>query len=123
MALTLTKTSFHGRRQGPLVVVVMDGVGLGPDYAGNAVQSAPSRPRQADGDLPVDPARRHAPRWACPSDADMGNSEVATTPRRRPGLDQGAKLVAEAIASAPSSRARAGARSSPTLLERRSTCT
>ena len=36
----LTKNSFFGRRKGPLLVVVMDGVGLGPDYPGNAVQLA-----------------------------------------------------------------------------------
>ena len=40
MGLTLSKNAFHGKRTGPVVVVVMDGVGLGPDDAGNAVKAA-----------------------------------------------------------------------------------
>jgi len=31
MPLSLTKNRFHGARKGPVVVVVMDGVGLGPE--------------------------------------------------------------------------------------------
>ena len=30
--MKLDPNSFAGKRQGPVVVVVMDGVGLGPDY-------------------------------------------------------------------------------------------
>ena len=40
MELQLTQNDFHGQRQGPVLVIVMDGVGLGPDYAGNAVTLA-----------------------------------------------------------------------------------
>ncbi len=40
MGLNLAKNAFHGRRQGPVVVIVMDGVGIGTGYAGDAVAAA-----------------------------------------------------------------------------------
>jgi 2,3-bisphosphoglycerate-independent phosphoglycerate mutase len=101
MTLTLTKNAFRGRRKGPVVIVVMDGVGLGPDYAGNAVQAAykPVMDRLAK----MGPSLRlaaHGTAVGMPSDADMGNSEVGHNALGAGRIfDQGAKLVAEAIAS------------------------
>ena len=101
MSLSLEKNAFYGQRSGPVVVVVMDGVGLGPDYAGNAVKLAHTPC--------LDYLYEHAP-WVSlaahgtavgmPSDADMGNSEVGHNALGAGRVfDQGAKLVENAIQS------------------------
>jgi 2,3-bisphosphoglycerate-independent phosphoglycerate mutase len=101
MSLTLTKNRFYGARRGPVVVVVMDGVGLGPDYAGNAV-SAAYKPT-LDGlmsSCPWTKLAAHGTAVGMPSDADMGNSEVGHNAIGAGRVfDQGAKLVQQAIAS------------------------
>jgi 2,3-bisphosphoglycerate-independent phosphoglycerate mutase len=101
MTLTLSRNAFHGKRTGPVVVIVMDGVGLGPDYAGNAVQAA--RTPVLDRLMASCPWTRlaaHGTAVGMPSDADMGNSEVGHNAIGAGRVfDQGAKLVAEAIAS------------------------
>ncbi len=62
---------------GPVVVVVMDGVGLGPDDEGNAVTQAHTPTLDAlyarYGCLPL---CAHGTAVGLPSDEDMGNSEV-----------------------------------------------
>jgi 2,3-bisphosphoglycerate-independent phosphoglycerate mutase len=101
MTLSLTKTAFHGRRQGPVVVVVMDGVGLGPDYAGNAVKAA-HKPvlDQLMATCPNLPLLAHGTAVGMPSDADMGNSEVGHNALGAGRVfDQGAKLVQAALDS------------------------
>ena len=98
---TLSKTPFHGRRPGPLVVVVMDGVGLGPDYAGNAVASA-QKPvlDQLMSSCLWTKLAAHGTAVGMPSDADMGNSEVGHNALGAGRVfDQGAKLVQQAIDS------------------------
>ena len=99
--LPLTKTPFFGRRKGPVVVIVMDGVGLGPDYAGNAVKAA--RKPVLDhlfATCPWIPLRAHGTAVGMPSDADMGNSEVGHNALGAGRVfDQGAKLVANAISA------------------------
>ncbi|MBA3936506.1 MAG: 2,3-bisphosphoglycerate-independent phosphoglycerate mutase [Planctomycetes bacterium] len=98
---TLTKTPFHGRRKGPLVVVVMDGVGLGPDYAGNAVKAA-QKPvlDQLMSTCLWTKLAAHGTAVGMPSDADMGNSEVGHNALGAGRVfDQGAKLVQQAIDS------------------------
>ncbi len=99
MSLTLTKTAFHGRRTGPVVVVVMDGVGLGPDYAGNAVRAAKTPVLDAlMGQYQHLALRAHGTAVGMPSDADMGNSEVGHNALGAGRVfDQGAKLVQAAI--------------------------
>ena len=101
MPLALTKTPFYGQRKGPVVVVVMDGVGLGPDYAGNAVKAA--RKPVLDALMASNPwtsLRAHGTAVGMPSDADMGNSEVGHNAIGAGRVfDQGAKLVANAITS------------------------
>lgn len=101
MALTLSPSPFHGQRTGPVVIVVMDGVGLGPDYPGNAVKAA-HKPvlDQLMATCPWTPLAAHGVAVGMPSDADMGNSEVGHNAIGAGRVfDQGAKLVAEAIAS------------------------
>ena len=101
MALTLSPSPFHGKRTGPVVIVVMDGVGLGPDYPGNAVKAA-RKPvlDQLMATCPWTALAAHGVAVGMPSDADMGNSEVGHNAIGAGRVfDQGAKLVAEAIAS------------------------
>jgi 2,3-bisphosphoglycerate-independent phosphoglycerate mutase len=89
------------RRPGPLVLVVMDGVGEGPDNEGNAVRLA--RTPCLDGirsqymNLLL---AAHGPAVGMPSWKDMGNSEVGHNALGAGRVfDQGAKLVNEAIES------------------------
>jgi 2,3-bisphosphoglycerate-independent phosphoglycerate mutase len=99
MSLSLAKNAFHGRRQGPVIVVVMDGYGLGADYAGNAINAA--RKPVLDrlfADSPWCRLAAHGTAVGMPSDADMGNSEVGHNALGAGRVfDQGAKLVANAI--------------------------
>jgi 2,3-bisphosphoglycerate-independent phosphoglycerate mutase len=101
MALTLTKTPFHGHRKGPVVVVVMDGYGLGVDYPGNAINAA--RKPVLDDLFKTCPWTRlaaHGTAVGMPSDADMGNSEVGHNALGAGRVfSQGAKLVADALTS------------------------
>ncbi len=99
MSLSLEKNSFYGQRPGPVVVVVMDGVGLGPDYEGNAVRLArtPCLDYLYKNSLWT-PLAAHGTAVGMPSDADMGNSEVGHNALGAGRIfDQGAKLVEQAI--------------------------
>lgn len=86
---------------GPVLVVVLDGVGLGPADEGNALHLA-RKPTlnglfSRYGCLPL---AAHGTAVGLPSDADMGNSEVGHNALGSGQVfDQGAKLVEEAIAS------------------------
>jgi 2,3-bisphosphoglycerate-independent phosphoglycerate mutase len=100
MPLLLRKNAFHGRRPGPVVVVVMDGYGLGAKYPGNAVDAAvkPNLDRLT-ASCPWLKLAAHGTAVGMPSDADMGNSEVGHNALGAGRVfDQGAKLVANAIA-------------------------
>jgi 2,3-bisphosphoglycerate-independent phosphoglycerate mutase len=100
MPLSLSKNAFAGRRKGPVVVVVMDGYGLGPAYPGNAIDAA--RKPVLDNLFKTCPWTKlaaHGTAVGMPSDADMGNSEVGHNALGCGRVfDQGAKLVANAIA-------------------------
>ncbi len=101
MSLSLAKSPFFARRQGPVVVVVMDGVGIGSGYAGDAVARAhkPVLDRLM-ASCPHTTLRAHGVAVGMPSDADMGNSEVGHNALGAGRVfDQGAKLVANAISS------------------------
>src|SRR3954466_1958183 len=101
MALTLKKNAFYGKRTGPVVGVGMDGYGIGPDYPGNAVQAArkPCLDRLM-ATCPWTKLAAHGTAVGMPSDADMGNSEVGHNALGAGRVfDQGAKLVANAIAN------------------------
>ncbi|HEY3451398.1 MAG TPA: 2,3-bisphosphoglycerate-independent phosphoglycerate mutase [Myxococcales bacterium] len=101
MSLVLQKNAFFGRRKGPVVLVVMDGVGLGADYPGNAVKFA-AKPMLDSlfASAPWVPIAAHGVAVGMPSDADMGNSEVGHNAMGAGRVfDQGAKLVSNAIAT------------------------
>ena len=97
MPLTLSPAN-HPRHN--VLVVVMDGVGLGRDYAGNAVSAARTPVlRSLMESKPFTRLRAHGTAVGMPSDADMGNSEVGHNALGAGRVfDQGAKLVANAIA-------------------------
>jgi len=88
-------------RPGPLLLVVMDGVGVGRGDAGDAVALA--RTPVLDGlrrDHPYLTLQAHGKAVGMPSDGDMGNSEVGHNALGCGRVfDQGAKLVDNAIAS------------------------
>jgi 2,3-bisphosphoglycerate-independent phosphoglycerate mutase len=96
----LKKTKFPGPK-GPLVLVVMDGIGVGEYPEGDAVHSALTpnmaflKARGLSSQL-----KAHGKAVGLPSDEDMGNSEVG---HNAIGCGrvfaQGARLVSEAIAN------------------------
>src|SRR5436190_23123064 len=87
--------------RGPVVCVVMDGVGIGKGDAGDAVALARTPVLDRLRALPsYRQLKAHGRGVGMPSDADMGNSEVGHNALGAGRIyDQGAKLVAEAIAS------------------------
>lgn len=87
--------------KGPVVCVVMDGVGLGARDHGDAVHLAHTPTLDWLRTLrSATTLRAHGRAVGMPSDADMGNSEVGHNALGAGRIfDQGAKLVAEAIAS------------------------
>ena len=87
--------------EGPVLVVVMDGVGLGPEDAGNAVWQA--RTPVLDGLFArygCLPLAAHGGAVGLPSEGDMGNSEVGHNALGAGRVfEQGASLVNNAIDS------------------------
>ena len=64
-------------RRGPVVLVIMDGVGYGEYREGDAVQAADMRHfRELEVSCPVTKLKAHGTAVGLPSDDDMGNSEV-----------------------------------------------
>lgn len=86
---------------GPVVVVVMDGVGVGAEDGGNAVWLARTPVLDALGrTVPTRQLRAHGLAVGLPSDDDMGNSEVGHNALGAGRVfEQGARLVNQAIAS------------------------
>jgi 2,3-bisphosphoglycerate-independent phosphoglycerate mutase len=85
---------------GPVLVVVMDGVGLGADDEGNAFRLA--RTPVLDGLIARScvPLAAHGTAVGLPSDADMGNSEVGHNALGSGRVvSQGASLVNDAVES------------------------
>jgi len=93
-----TFSAFQGR-PGPVVLVVMDGIGLNPRSAGNAVAAAhtPTLDWLME-HCPTTRLRAHGKAVGLPSDEDMGNSEVGHNAIGAGRVfHQGARLVSEAI--------------------------
>ncbi|MFH1143355.1 MAG: 2,3-bisphosphoglycerate-independent phosphoglycerate mutase [Candidatus Eisenbacteria bacterium] len=101
MNWTLEPLTAFTRRPGPVLLVVMDGVGIGPGDAGDAVALArtPVLDRLFDA-CPWLRLKAHGTAVGLPSDEDMGNSEVGHNALGAGRVfDQGAKLVNQAIAT------------------------
>ena len=86
---------------GPVVTVIMDGVGIGPENESNGVYMAytPVLDELLHGEL-VTRLKAHGTAVGLPSDEDMGNSEVGHNALGAGRVfAQGAKLVSEALKS------------------------
>ena len=98
MATLKKSTKFCGV-EGPLLTIVMDGVGIAPDNGANAVASAhtPTLDRIMK-DYPTLAIKAHGTAVGLPSDDDMGNSEVGHNALGSGQVfAQGAKLVSQSI--------------------------
>ena len=97
----LTKIAGFDGVKGPVLTIVMDGVGLAPDTAGNAVKAAytPVLDKLL-AERPMVALRAHGTAVGLPSDDDMGNSEVGHNALGAGQVfAQGAKLVSNSIES------------------------
>ncbi|MCQ2433032.1 MAG: 2,3-bisphosphoglycerate-independent phosphoglycerate mutase, partial [Clostridia bacterium] len=85
--------------EGPVLTIVMDGVGLAPANAGNAVYHAYTPTLDMlMAKYPMLKLRAHGTAVGLPSDDDMGNSEVGHNALGSGQVfSQGAKLVSESI--------------------------
>ncbi|MCX4243853.1 2,3-bisphosphoglycerate-independent phosphoglycerate mutase [Paraliomyxa miuraensis] len=101
MSLALSPHPQFSAPKGPVVCVVMDGVGIGAHDHGDAVHLAHTP--TLDWLMGLRSSTRlcaHGRAVGMPSDADMGNSEVGHNALGAGRVfDQGAKLVSQAIAS------------------------
>jgi 2,3-bisphosphoglycerate-independent phosphoglycerate mutase len=99
--LTLKKTDKFQPRKGPLLLIIMDGIGIGKENEGNAryLSRMPNLNRLMKS-CPFSELKAHGKAVGLPSDADMGNSEVGHNALGAGRVfDQGAKLVSNAIDS------------------------
>ncbi len=101
MLTSLEKNPKWQGRRGPVLLVIMDGVGYGEYRDGDAVASADMRHfRALESSSPATKLKAHGKAVGLPSDDDMGNSEVG---HNAIGCGrvfaQGAKLVGASIAS------------------------
>ncbi len=101
MVEALSPHAVFRRRPGPVVLCVLDGVGLGPGGEGDAVASA--RTPHLDRLMEIVPhlsLQAHGTAVGLPTDGDMGNSEVGHNAMGAGRVfDQGAKRVNHAIES------------------------
>ncbi len=101
MLQPLAKKGNFNKRKGPVVLVIMDGVGYGKYKEGDAVSSALTPYLdELSSSCPVTKLKAHGTSVGLPSDDDMGNSEVG---HNAIGCGrvfaQGAKLVSRSIKS------------------------
>ncbi|MBR4836125.1 MAG: 2,3-bisphosphoglycerate-independent phosphoglycerate mutase, partial [Clostridia bacterium] len=100
MANLNKSTKFEGIA-GPLLTIVMDGVGIAPDNGANAVAAAhtPTLDMLMK-NYPTVAIKAHGTAVGLPSDDDMGNSEVGHNALGSGQVfAQGAKLVSQSIES------------------------
>ena len=101
MVQALKKSTKFAGVEGPLVTIVMDGVGIAPANAANAVYAAhtPTLDRLMR-DYPMVTLKAHGTAVGLPTDDDMGNSEVGHNALGAGQVfAQGAKLVSQSIES------------------------
>jgi len=98
MATLKKSTKFDGVK-GPLLTIVMDGVGIAPDNGANAVAAAHTPTLDyLMANYPVLKIKAHGTAVGLPSDDDMGNSEVGHNALGSGQVfAQGAKLVSQSI--------------------------
>ncbi|GAB1433374.1 2,3-bisphosphoglycerate-independent phosphoglycerate mutase [Spirochaetota bacterium] len=101
MSLSLNKNPAWKGRRGPVVLIIMDGVGYGKYKEGDAVAAADLRClRSLEKSCPSVRLKAHGKAVGLPSDEDMGNSEVGHNAIGCGRVfSQGAKLVSRSIAS------------------------
>jgi 2,3-bisphosphoglycerate-independent phosphoglycerate mutase len=101
MSLKLEKLKSFSGRNGPLLLIIMDGIGVGRKDAGNAVYLARTPTLDSLFSSPLYcELRAHGTAVGLPTDKDMGNSEVGHNALGAGRVfDQGARLVNRAIQS------------------------
>ena len=101
MANKLNKLSSFDGVKGPVLTIVMDGVGLAPDTVSNAVATAYTPTLDMlMAKYPMVSLKAHGTAVGLPSDDDMGNSEVGHNALGAGQVfAQGAKLVTQSIES------------------------
>ena len=99
MTNSLKKLDKFAGVAGPVLTIVMDGVGLAPDNQGNAVSLAYTPTLDSIMDkYPMVSLKAHGTAVGLPSDDDMGNSEVGHNALGSGQVfAQGAKLVSQSI--------------------------
>src|SRR3989344_2453371 len=100
MSYELKKLSGFSGRQGPLLLVIMDGIGIGKhdDSDGVFLAKTPCLDGLVQSKLYTQ-LKAHGTAVGMPSDDDMGNSEVGHNALGAGRVfDQGAKLVSQSIA-------------------------
>ncbi len=99
MSLELNKLENFNGRKGPLLLVIMDGVGYGKQDDSDAVYLANTPTLDKLLQMPLrTKLKAHGPAVGLPSEDDMGNSEVGHNAIGAGRIfDQGAKLVNKAI--------------------------
>ncbi len=99
MSLHLEKLKSFPGRKGPLLLIIMDGIGIGKNDESNAVFKAktPNLDQLFNSDL-FTQLKAHGTAVGLPSDDDMGNSEVGHNAMGAGRVfDQGARLVNKAL--------------------------
>jgi 2,3-bisphosphoglycerate-independent phosphoglycerate mutase len=99
MSLNLNKLKYFHGRKGPLLLIIMDGVGIGKADETNAVYRAdtPNLDKLFKSDLYTQ-LKAHGTAVGLPSDDDMGNSEVGHNAIGAGRIfEQGARLVNKAL--------------------------
>ena len=101
MALILNRSTKFDGVKGPVLTIVMDGVGIAPNTVSNAVATAYTPNLDAlMANYPMVALKAHGTAVGLPSDDDMGNSEVGHNALGAGQVfAQGAKLVTQSIES------------------------
>lgn len=101
MTLSLRRNNFFNSRKGPVLLIIMDGIGIGKNANNNAVYMAKTPTLDYLFKLPLyTKLKAHGPAVGLPSEDDMGNSEVGHNALGAGRIfAQGAKLVNESIAT------------------------
>ncbi len=101
MAKTLTRSAKFEAAKGPVLTIVMDGVGIGAQNESNAILAAHTPTLDMlDTTCPKVALKAHGTAVGLPSDDDMGNSEVGHNALGSGQVfAQGAKLVSNSIES------------------------